>query len=127
MALLIGAFAAVALTLAAVGVYGVVAYSVTQRTHEIGVRLALGARPAQVRLLVLASGLAPAAIGLVAGLGGALALGGVLNAVTFGVSPRDPGVLAGVAGVLAAVILVAGWIPSRKATRVDPLESMRRG
>ena len=126
MTLLVGAFAAVALTLAAVGVYGVVSYSVTQRTHEIGVRLALGARPSQVRLMVLASGLAPAGIGLATGLAGAIALGGVLGAVTFGISPRDPGVLIAVVAVLAVVVLVAGWIPSRRATRVDPLASMRR-
>src|SRR5688572_12007719 len=126
MTLLVGAFAAVALTLAAVGVYGVVSHSVTQRTHEIGVRLALGARPSQVRLMVLASGLAPAGIGLAAGLAGAIALGGVLGAVTFGISPRDPGVLFAVVAVLAVVVLVAGWIPSRRATRVDPLASMRR-
>ena len=126
MTLLVGAFAAVALTLAAVGVYGVVSYSVTQRTHEIGVRLALGARPSQVRLMVLASGLAPAGIGLAAGLAGAIALGGVLGAVTFGISPRDSGVLFAVVAVLAVVVLVAGWIPSRRATRVDPLASMRR-
>jgi ABC-type antimicrobial peptide transport system permease subunit len=85
------------------------------------VRLALGARPAQVRLLVLLSGLAPAAVGLLAGLAGALSLGGVLSAVTFGISPRDPVVLATVVGVLAVVVLLA------MATRVDPLESMRRG
>jgi putative ABC transport system permease protein len=126
MTLLVGAFAAVALALAAVGVYGVVSYSVTQRTHEIGVRLALGARPAQVRLLVLASGLAPAGIGLVAGLVGAMSLGGVLGTVTFGISPRDPAVLAGVVGVMALITLIAGWVPSRRATRVDPLESLRR-
>lgn len=126
MALLVGAFATVALTLAAVGVYGVVSYSVTQRTHEIGVRLALGARPTQVRSMVLASGLAPAAIGLAAGLAGAIALGSVLEAVVFGISPRDPAVLASVVGVLALIILVAGWVPSRRAARVDPLESLRR-
>jgi putative ABC transport system permease protein len=77
--------------------------------------------------MVLASGLAPAGIGLALGLGGALALGGVLGTVTFGISPRDPGVLAAVVGVLTVVVLVAGWIPSHRATRVDPLESMRRG
>jgi putative ABC transport system permease protein len=126
MTLLVGAFAAVALALAAVGVYGVVSYSVTQRTHEIGVRLALGARPAQVRLLVLASGLAPAGIGLVAGLAGAMSLGSVLGTVTFGISPRDPTVLAGVVGLMALITLIAGWVPSRRATRVDPLESLRR-
>ena len=126
MTLLVGAFATLALTLAAVGVYGVVSYSVTQRTHEIGVRLALGARPSQVRLMVLAAGLAPAGIGLAAGLAGSIALGGVLGAVTFGISPRDPGVLAAVVTTLAVVVLVAGWIPSRRATRVDPLASMRR-
>ena len=126
MTLLVGAFATVALALAAVGVYGVVSYSVTQRTHEIGVRLALGARPSQVRLMVLASGLAPAGIGLAAGLAGALALGGVLGAVTFGISPRDPGVLSAVVGVLSMIVLIAGWVPSRRAARVDPLESLRR-
>jgi ABC-type antimicrobial peptide transport system permease subunit len=126
MALLVGAFATVALTLAAVGVYGVVSYSVTQRTHEIGVRLALGARPAQVRSMVLASGFGPGAIGLAAGLAGAIALGSVLDAVVFGISPRDPTVLASVVGVLALIILVAGWVPSRRAARVDPLESLRR-
>ncbi|HEX6313252.1 MAG TPA: ABC transporter permease, partial [Gemmatimonadaceae bacterium] len=84
MTLLVGAFAAVALSLAAVGVYGVVSYSVTQRTHEIGVRIALGARPAQVRRMVLVTGLVPAVVGLVVGLAGALAAGGVLSAITFG-------------------------------------------
>jgi len=126
MTLLVGAFATLALTLAAVGVYGVVSYSVTQRTHEIGVRLALGARPSQVRFMVLASGLAPAGIGLAAGLAGAIALGGVLGAVTFGISPRDPGVLTVVVGVLSLIVLIAGWVPSRRAARVDPLESLRR-
>jgi ABC-type antimicrobial peptide transport system permease subunit len=127
MTLLVGAFAAVALTLAAVGVYGMVSHAVTQRTHEIGVRLALGARPAHVRALVLVSGLVPAALGLAAGVAGALALGSVLEAVVFGISPRDPAVFASVTGVLMVVILVAGWIPARRATRVDPLESLRRG
>jgi ABC-type antimicrobial peptide transport system permease subunit len=126
MTLLVGAFAVVALTLAAVGVYGMVSYAVTRRTHEIGVRLALGARPAQVRLMVLVTGLAPAALGLVAGLAGALALGSVLETVAFGISPRDPVVLATVAGLLGVIVLVAGWVPSRRATRVDPLESLRR-
>ena len=127
MTLLVGVFAAVALTLAAVGVYGVVSYSITQRTHEIGLRLALGARPTQVRLMVLASGLVPAAFGLAIGVAGALALGSVLAAVAFGISPRDPGVLVTVVAGLAAVVLLAGWIPSRRATTVDPLDSMRRG
>ena len=127
MTLLVGAFAAVALALAAIGVYGVVGYSVTQRTHEIGVRLALGARPTQVRLMVLGSGLAPAAIGLVVGFIGALALGSVLARVTFGISPRDPVVFGMVLVLLALVVLAAGWLPSRRAMRVNPLESMRRG
>ena len=126
MALLVGAFATVALTLAAVGVYGVVSYGISQRTHEIGVRLALGARPAQVRRLVMLSGLAPAAIGLAMGVAGALALGGVLGAVTFGVSPRDPLVLATVVVLLGAVVLLAGWLPSRRVTRIDPLQSMKK-
>lgn len=127
MTLLISAFAAVALTLAAVGVYGMVSYAVTQRTHEIGLRLALGARPAQVRAMVLLSGLAPAALGLLVGVAGALALGSVLDSMVFGISPRDPAVFAGVTGVLMVVVLLAGWIPARRATRVDPLQSLRRG
>ena len=87
----------------------------------------MGARPAQVRLMVLASGLTPAAIGLATGLAGAIALGGVLGAVTFGISPRDPGVLSAVVGVLSPIVVIAGWVPSRRAARVDPLESLRRG
>lgn len=126
MTLLVGAFAAVALTLAAVGVYGMVSYAVDQRTHEIGVRLALGARPAQVRRQVLASGMAPAGIGLLAGVAGALALGSVLEAVAFGISPRDPAVLATMVVLLGVVVVIAGWIPARRATRVDPLASLRR-
>jgi putative ABC transport system permease protein len=123
--LLMGTFALVALTLAAVGVYGVLSYAVTQRTHEIGVRMALGARPAQVRLLVMGDGLLLAIVGMAVGLAGAFAVGDVLGALTFGVNPRDPLVFGTVTLVLAVVIVIAGYVPARRATRVDPLESLR--
>jgi putative ABC transport system permease protein len=123
--LLMATFALVALTLAAVGVYGVLSYAVTQRTHEIGVRMALGARPAQVRLLVMGDGLLLAIVGMAVGLAAAFAVGDVLGALTFGVNPRDPLVFGTVTLVLAVVIVIAGYVPARRATRVDPLESLR--
>jgi predicted permease len=123
--LLMTTFAVVALTLAAVGVYGVLSYAVTQRTHEIGVRMALGARPSQVRAIVMGQGLLLAGIGMVLGLAGALAVSDVLASLTFGVSPRDPLVFGSVTLVLSAVIVLAGFLPARRATRVDPLQSLR--
>ena len=123
--LLMATFAAIALSLAAVGVYGVLSYAVTQRTHEIGVRMALGARPREVRALVVRQGLIVAGLGMLAGLGGAWALSRMLGSLVHGVSTRDPLVFAGVALVLAAVIGAAGYLPTRRATRVDPLEAMR--
>lgn len=125
--LLMGTFAAIALALAAVGVYGVLSYAVAQRTHEMGVRMALGAHPSHIRSIVLRQGLAIAGVGLAVGLGGALALSRVLASLAFGVSPRDPGVFVTVSVVLAVVVVVAGYVPARRATRVDPLESLRRG
>src|SRR5205085_62471 len=111
--LLMATFAAVALSLAAVGVYGVLSYAVTQRTHEIGVRMALGARPAQLRAEVLRQGLAVAGVGLAAGLAGALALGRVLRSLLYGVGTRDLTVLAVVTVVLGAVVLAAASLPAR--------------
>lgn len=123
--MLMGIFAAVALTLAAVGVYGVLAHAVTQRTHEIGVRMALGAHPRQVRAIVMGQGMALAAAGIGLGLVGAFALSGFLGSMTPGVNARDPVVFGTVSVVLAVVILAAGYVPARRATRVDPLQSLR--
>ena len=118
-------FALVALTLTCVGIYGVVAYSVAQRVHEIGVRMALGARPGSVVALVVAQGVRPAVVGLVVGLGGALALSSVLKSMLYGVGPRDPVSLGVVAFVLALVAVLASYIPARRASRVDPLTALR--
>ncbi len=123
--LLMATFAGVALSLAAVGVYGVLSYVVTQRTHEIGVRIALGARPAQVRAIVMRQGLIVAGIGMLVGLAGAFALSRLLRTLAFGVSTRDPVVFMGVTLVLGVVVVAAGYIPTRRATRVDPLDALR--
>jgi putative ABC transport system permease protein len=123
--LLMATFAAVALSLAAVGVYGVLSYAVTQRVHEIGVRMALGARPVQVRAAVLRHGLLIASLGMAAGLVAALGLSRALERLVFGVSPRDPLVFVTVVLVLGAVALAAGYVPARRATRVQPLEALR--
>jgi putative ABC transport system permease protein len=123
--LLMGVFAAVALSLAAVGVYGVLSYAVTQRVHEIGVRLALGAQPNQVRGAVLRHGLVIAAGGMIVGLVAAFGFSRVLQTLVFGVSTRDPMVFGGVVLVLGSVVLAAGYLPARRATQVQPLEALR--
>jgi predicted permease len=122
---LLAAFAMLALVLAAVGVYGVMAYSVTQRTHEIGIRMAMGAAPAKVLKQVFLEGGRLAALGLAFGLIAALALTRLMASLLFGVKPSDPATL-GVAGALLAfVALAACYIPARRATRVDPLVALR--
>jgi putative ABC transport system permease protein len=123
--LLMAIFASIALCLAAVGVYGVLSYSVSQRTHEIGVRMALGARPAQVRGIVMAQGLVVAGVGAFVGLAGAFGLSNLLRSIVFEVSTHDPMVFVGVPLVLAAVVLAAGYVPARRATKVDPLDALR--
>jgi putative ABC transport system permease protein len=123
--LLMATFAAVALSLAAVGVYGVLSYAVTQRVLEIGVRRGRGARPGQVRGAGVRPGALIAAAGMVAGLVAAVGLSRVLETLVFGVSPRDPLVFALVVLVLAGVVMVAGYVPARRATRVQPLEALR--
>jgi putative ABC transport system permease protein len=123
--LLLTFFGGLALTLAAVGVYGVMAYTVSQRTRELGIRLALGARAGSVRGLVLRQGLAMALAGIILGLVGSLALTRFLTTQLFGVSPTDPVVIMTVALALAAVSVAACLVPAVRATRVDPIEALR--
>jgi putative ABC transport system permease protein len=123
--LLLTVFGALALVIAAVGVYGVMAYAVSQRTRELGIRLALGASRTSVQYLVLGRGLGMAALGIGIGLAGALALTRLLVSQLFGVSPTDPAVLAAAVGTLAAVSAVACLIPALRATRVDPVIALR--
>jgi predicted permease len=122
---LVGMFAILALLLAAIGVYGVLAYLVTQRTREIGLRIALGARPASVLQLVVGHSLRLSAIGIAIGVAGALLLAPAIESQLYGVKPRDAATLAIVALSLLTVAILASYLPARRATRVDPLTALR--
>jgi putative ABC transport system permease protein len=123
---LLGGLAALALIMASVGIYGVMAYLVTERTQEIGVRMALGAQRIQILGMVLKRGMILTLIGVIAGISAALVLTRLMNSLLFGVSPADLGVMATVTTLLASVALLAGLIPARRAARIDPLAALRR-
>jgi putative ABC transport system permease protein len=123
--LLLAAFAGTALLLAAAGIYGVMAYLVTRRTREIGVRMALGAIAGDVLRLVIGQGMWTTIVGMAIGIGGSFALTRTMQSLLFGVSTTDPLTLVGVVVLLAAVSFLACWIPARRATRVDPLVALR--
>jgi putative ABC transport system permease protein len=122
---MLGAFAAFALLLAAIGVYGVMSYLVTQSTHDIGVRIALGARPSNILSLVVRQGMELALIGIAAGLIGALALTRTMASLLFGVTATDLLTFSTVAIILAAVAFAATVIPARRAIGVDPIVALR--
>jgi putative ABC transport system permease protein len=121
----LGVFASMALVLAAVGIYGVVSYSVSQRTHEMGIRMALGARRQDALRLVVAQGFKFALLGVTIGIIGALGLTRFLSSFLYGVNPTDPLTFIMVSLILSSVALMASYIPARRATKVDPMVALR--
>jgi ABC-type antimicrobial peptide transport system permease subunit len=122
---LLGITAGMALALGLVGIYGVLSYVVTQRTREIGIRMALGAREAQLRRTLLGHALVLVVLGVVLGLGGAALLARLMESLLFGVTALDPATYAAVAGVLIVTGALAGYLPARRATRVDPMAALK--
>ncbi len=123
--ILLAVFAGLALVLASIGIYSVMAYTVTQRTSEIGVRMALGAGPRDVLRMVVGEGMKLVSVGLIIGLIGALAVSRIVTAVLYGTTPTDPLVYAGVIFVIGFVALLANLIPAFRATRIDPMVALR--
>jgi predicted permease len=124
-AMLVGLFALIALVLAAAGIFGVISYTVTQRTQEIGIRLALGAQRGDVLRLIIGQGMRLLMIGLVCGFAGVFGLGHLLQSLLFGIEAHDAATIAGVSAILAVVALLACWIPARRAAGVDPVIALR--
>jgi putative ABC transport system permease protein len=123
--ILLGIFAALALLLSSVGIYGVISYLVGQRTQEIGIRIALGARRGDVLRLILSHSVKMAVLGVLIGLGASFALTRLMGKMLYGVSATDPTTFLGVAVILSAVALGASYIPARRALRVDPIVALR--
>jgi putative ABC transport system permease protein len=124
-AVLIGSFSLLALVIAAIGIAAVLAFSVSARTSEIGVRMSLGAHPGQVLRMILKEGGVLVVLGLVIGVAGSLSLARLIQGLLFGVGASDPVTLAGVSAVMAAIGLVACWIPAARASRIAPSEALR--
>ena len=124
--LLLAVFAVVALALAAVGIYSVISYSVTQRTQEVGVRMALGARPADVIRLILKHGLALTLIGVAAGVLGGLAAARAMSGLLYGVTATDPATFVAISLLLGIVATLACYLPARRAAKVEPMAALRR-
>jgi ABC-type antimicrobial peptide transport system permease subunit len=125
LSLLVGSFAGLAALLAAIGIYGVLAYAVRQRTREIGIRMSFGASRGHVLGEVLWEGMRLALLGLAVGIAGAFAAGRILESLLHEVKPDDPAIFAATAGLLAGVALVACCLPARRAARLDPLAALR--
>ena len=125
-AILLAIFAGISVLLAALGIHGVVSYGVAQRTREFGLRMALGSTPRQLKRLVIVHGIKTALIGLAVGMAGAAALASALRVALYGVAPLDPAVMAGVAGLLFVVTLIANYIPAHRATRIDPMQALHQ-
>jgi len=124
-ALLLSGFSVVALLLSAIGLYGVMSANVRRQTHEIGVRLALGAMPSNIRQLILGQVIGLVGVGVVTGLAGALGVSRLVQSLLFQVSPTDPLTLAGVCVLLLTVATLAGYLPAQRAARIDPVEALR--